>query len=307
MISPQAPPVELLAGAAHHPEVLVGELRLPGAEVDLPAADPRQPLRLGEQAAAALELPTGTTGAVELEVGAHPRAQLAGRERLDQVVVRAGVEALAGCPPRRPGRRASRPAPRPWPGRPGGRRAARSRPSAASSRRSAPGPAAAAGPARARRRRPRRSARRSRRRAARRRTPGCRRCRRRRGSAAGRWPVSPGGLDRSAASGSVQCVASARKPSATAADGRGRGLPRAGELLGGQVRAAERQPDGERRALGPPRSRRSPGRRAGRRARRPARGRCRTPRGCATGRPRRGGTARRGARPRARGCRCRCR
>ena len=121
------------------------------------------------------------------------------------------------------------------------------------------------GPARARRRRPRRSARGSRRRAARRRTPGCRRCRRRPGSAGGPDAGVAGrhstGRRRPAR---VQCVASARKPSATAAtaaDVVRRAARRAGR------RAGARSPKGSRtvnvRALGPARCSPSPGRRAG--------------------------------------------
>ena len=72
----------------------------------------------------------------------------------------------------------------------------------------------------------------------------------------------------------------------------------------GRCPVAEGHLHGEGAALAEDAVARSPCRRAGRRARRPGRGRCRTPRGCATGRRRPGGTARTGAAARCAGCRC---
>ena len=148
-------------------------------EVDLPAAEPREPLRLVEQVAAAAQRVAGAAGAVELDVGVHAGEQLAGRERLDQIVVGARLE----------------PFDRPVLARPRGDhdhrdvrgrgiglqrpRAARSRRGWASSRRSRRAPAGSRGRARARPRRRARSGRGSGSRAATRCSRACRRCRRR--------------------------------------------------------------------------------------------------------------------------------
>ena len=221
---------------------LVGGLdAAPVDEVDLPAADPREPLRLVEQRPAALELAAGTAGPVELEVGADPRQQLTGGERLDQVVVGAGVETLERAVLAGPRREHHHRDARRSAGRTAAPRAGRSRPSAASSRRSAPGRAGSRGPARGRRRRRRRSAPGSPARAARRRTPGCRRCRRRPGSAAG------AGRSRAGAVGVVDGAGlapvrglgqEALGPPRRASPSRPSRLSR--ELLGRQVRGAER-------------------------------------------------------------------
>ena len=88
---------DLVGRATGDPQELLGGLHPVGGQVDLPAAHLGEPLGLVEQAPAALELATGTPRPVELEVGAHPGHQLAGGERLDQVVVGAGVEPLEGA------------------------------------------------------------------------------------------------------------------------------------------------------------------------------------------------------------------
>ncbi len=85
---------QLLERHVDLPQVLRRRGHLVRGEIDLPAADAREPLRLVEQVTAAAQRVAGAAGAVELQVGVHAREQLAGRERLDQVVVGARLQAL---------------------------------------------------------------------------------------------------------------------------------------------------------------------------------------------------------------------
>ncbi len=127
------------------------------SEVELPAADAGQPLRLVEQRAARLQLVARAPDALELQVRAHPREQLARGERLDEVVVGARLQALdRALLARARGEHDHRHVAqqRVLVQR---RAAARSRRGWASSRRSARGRAGGRGRARARPRRPRRS------------------------------------------------------------------------------------------------------------------------------------------------------
>ena len=74
------------------------------AQVDLEAADGGQPLGVVEQLLAALELGHEPPYPVEFEVRPDAGQQLAGRERLDQVVVGAGLQPLDGRVVARAGR-----------------------------------------------------------------------------------------------------------------------------------------------------------------------------------------------------------
>ena len=85
---------ELISGHAQHPQELIGPADEPALEVDLPAAHLGEPLGLVLERLAPLQLLAGPPGAVELEVGPDAGKQLSRAERLDQVVVGAGLEAF---------------------------------------------------------------------------------------------------------------------------------------------------------------------------------------------------------------------
>ena len=90
----QALGAQLLGAHLQQARQLVRAADGAGRQLDLPAADLREPLRLVDQVLAAAQLVARAPDAVQLEVGGHAGEQLARRERLDEIVVGARLEAF---------------------------------------------------------------------------------------------------------------------------------------------------------------------------------------------------------------------